>query len=698
MGKKYNHPIITEHKTGKDGEDILFVDWRLDYAPLKKEEKYRCPRCNEGYLTQFNHHPTNPCKYVLKCQNCHKQTSLIRKLLPFPFSEHQTGKEGNKILRVNWGEEYMQLQEHEKYHCLSCSEKHNKKVLLEPVSNSYSVDNQYKHKFYFKCKNCNKKHQLSLSNRPYSFKYRHDIECPNPNCKEVGIEKNKGWVYEVSKDRCICRYCKIQFNPNTINNNSWQGRLIEKKIPDFNFNSDTWYYKQFYDKCPRRFTIINFSNIKSLWYRKESKHYLLYLLKSRRYKVSTIDGIISSIRKFGRIIASSRLNSKEEITREEIQLLISQNKHLTNQAFNRVLKNLGNFLEFLDLEPTLIRGRDSKKVTDDDPEWLDKIVREDIEQYLDKIPEPIARHYKVQHHTACRPSDICYLPFNCLVKENEKWYINVPLQDKTDRQKLIPANRKIRRVIEQQQQWIREIWGEDFPYLFCHFVGFSSNTYPTFPSLRPLPEPSKTSAAENPMVKTIRILIDQENILDANNQKPHFIGKITRPSRLQEVRVKHGLEAAQLLADHKSPNTTFRNYAPPTKEEKAKVALPFQKLLLNIENKFLAFQSAPESLFENPEAHTIDAEISSRYTVYGYCSLDPKKPCPEELFRQCYGCKSFVASTEKLPLYERQYEREQKRLAEAREAGAGLMELEAKHIIEEMDIWLPELRKIANET
>ncbi|CCQ58923.1 Tn554, transposase B [Crocosphaera watsonii WH 0005] len=80
------------------------------------------------------------------------------------------------------------------------------------------------------------------------------------------------------------------------------------------------------------------------------------------------------------------------------------------------------------------------------------------------------------------------------------------------------------------------------------------------------------------MVRIIRILIEEENILDANGQKPHFTGKILRSSRLQEVRVKYGIEAAQLYADHRHNKTTFQHYAPPTREQIAEVDLPFQEL------------------------------------------------------------------------------------------------------------------------
>lgn len=250
--------------------------------------------------------------------------------------------------------------------------------------------------------------------------------------------------------------------------------------------------------------------------------------------------------------------------------------------------------------------------------------------------------------------------------------------------------------LEEQQKWIAQVFGKDYSYLFCHFRAIKQASYPSFPNIKPLPQPPKTNASVNPMVRIIRMLIERENILDANGQKPHFIGKITRSSRLQEVRAKHGMEAAQLYADHKSSNTTFQHYAPPTREQIAKVDLPFQELLLNPDNKFLPWQSLPESLLKNPTAHELDLEIAPRLVVYGHCALNPKTPCPVNLFPKCYGCSSFRTSTAKLHLYERQYEGEQQRLTEADNSGAELAFEEAKATIEAMDKWLPELRRLAN--
>ncbi|WP_246163647.1 MULTISPECIES: hypothetical protein [Brasilonema] len=82
--------------------------------------------------------------------------------------------------------------------------------------------------------------------------------------------------------------------------------------------------------------------------------------------------------------------------------------------------------------------------------------------------------------------------------------------------------------------------------------------------------------------------------------------------------------------------------------------------------------------------------------VYGHCTLDPKTNCIYNLYPKCYGCGSFRPSTNKLPLYERQYAGEQKRMESAKQAGAALAYSESKATLEAMDKWLSDLRRVAN--
>ena len=156
----------------------------------------------------------------------------------------------------------------------------------------------------------------------------------------------------------------------------------------------------------------------------------------------------------------------------------------------------------------LIRGRDFLKESKNDPDWLDEVTRKAIKQHLDKIPAPIARHYLVQAYTAARPRDVCELSFDCLLSENGKWYIEFFL-NKTKRWLSLPASREIRQVIEEQQQWIREILGEDYSYLFCHFRSIKERSYPAFENIKPLPKPPPVNIDTNPMVRIIRMIIEK---------------------------------------------------------------------------------------------------------------------------------------------------------------------------------------------
>ncbi|MBW4533665.1 MAG: hypothetical protein KME09_06975 [Pleurocapsa minor HA4230-MV1] len=591
-------------------------------------------------------------------------------------------------IEVNWEREYFG-----EYNCPKCKKNKNEENKLDGFKKKKNVTC----KLALHCKYCKK--DICLTNRVsvYIYNYRPEIECPNPLCNGIGHNGQKGWVYRYKESRydCKCYFCGITFNPKSTYCNSWISKKTEEKLSAFCFDDDIWDLRHFSEKPFRK--TLNFQTINPLWYREEVKKYLHYLLKLKVLDNGSVYGKTGTYRQFGEIITNIGLKNKNQIDRNAITLFLSSCTNNDNETINQKLSNLRDFFEWLNLETAyLIRSRDSSKISKNAPDWLDEIVRQGIEQHLSKIPDPIARHYHVQAYIAARPGDVCELSFDCLIEENGKWYIKFLQGRKVKRWLRIPASRKIRKVIEKQQQWIREVLGEDYSYLFCHFRSIKEASYPVFSNIKPLPKPPLNNRGRNPMVSIIRMIIEKENILDANGQKPYFTGKITRSSRLQEVRAKYGIEAAQLYAGHKSSNTTFQHYAPPTREQIAKVDLPFQELLLNPDNKFLPWQSLPESLLKNPKAHELDLEIAPRLVVYGHCALDPKTPCPVNLFPKCYGCSSFRPSTGKLPLYERQYQGEQQRLTEAEKAGAELASEEAKATIEAMDKWLPELRRLAN--
>lgn len=564
----------------------------------------------------------------------------------------------------------------------------------------YRRQESNKCKLELECTACQKKTALTCRVPQYSFRYRPGIACPNPNCKELGPDgTTKGWVYFYAiKDSCSrCRYCGTNFIDSDLPY-SWLGRQRTGCATPFRFEDNIWNLQQFFANSSKK--TLNFSTIRPDWFKQEVKRYLYELLKTKVYKANVTFGIILyNLKDFSVAALESgiQLQRRESITRKSVLAFLDSCKGNKPDTLRHKLSYLRNFFEWLELDTQqLVRRRDfPKQRSYETPDWLDEAVRVAIQQHLHKIPTPIACQYLVQEYTAARPGDICLMKFDCLIEENGKWYVQF-YQEKVERWHRLIATREIRKVIEQQQQWIRQTLGDDYQYLFCHFWGVFSHTYPKFLNMKPLPEPPGVNRRHNQMTKIINLLIENEDIRDANGQRPDFKGKITRSSRLQEVRVRHGIEAAQLYADHKSSITTFQHYASPTQEQVAKVDLPFQEMLLNPNNRFLPWQNLPESLLQNPKVHELDMEIGPRLVVYGHCALDPRVKCPHNLYPKCYDCGSFRPSTSKLPFYERQYVGEKQRMEEAEIAGAELAFEEAKSTVEAMERWLPQLRRVAN--
>jgi hypothetical protein len=360
-------------------------------------------------------------------------------------------------------------------------------------------------KIALRCNSCKKETFLTGKVPTYIYNYLPNIKCPNPLCFQLGHDGQKGWIYSFrnQSNNCQCRFCKITFKSDSTYHNSWISIQAEKKIIPFCFDDDNWDLRNFFDNSYQR--ILNFQEFNPQWYRKEVKNYFYYLLKS---KVSNSDSSIRSkiitFRQFGKIIKSHNCQNKYDINRKTVLDFFDNCKDNKNLTINQKLANLKDFWEWLDLEVSnLIRSRDFLKVSQNDNQWLDEATRQAIEQNLDKIPVMIARHYLIQKYIAARPTDICQIAFHCLVEENGKWYVKF-FQQKTQRWHQILANQKIRRLIEEQQQWIRDNIGEEYSYLFCQFRNIQVTDYPDFSTIKPLPKPADVDADKNPMVRIIR--------------------------------------------------------------------------------------------------------------------------------------------------------------------------------------------------
>ena len=452
--------LISVHQT-LNGQ--LQVDWDLDY-----HQEYNCPHCKQSKLNRFYYYKQYKCKLVLYCNKCQKHTYLTcllrgRGIKNNPISKHQTL---NKVLKINWSTEYKN-----EYNCPHCNQ--------GEITRFY-YSKQYKCNLFLECNKCQKYTPLTCRIPVHVSRYRPKIECPNPVCNLVGRDGQKGWIYQYSDKHYSCYFCKIYFNVDLAKIKFWS-TSSEEQLPPFSFEEDTWNLKYFYDESTLVSKTLNFHTIKSNWYKQKVKKYAFSLLKPHMGLESrTIYQAVSKLKQFGKIIVDFNIKNKHEINRYTIIQFLDIHKVNSDITINGKLSVLRDFFDWLDLETQyLIRRRDFRKIRVNDVDWLDEVTRQGIKQHLDQIPDPIARNYLVQAYIAARPIDVCRLAFDCLVEENGKWYINF-FQQKTKRWHKILASRKIRKVIEEQQQWIREKFGKTILIYFVILLIFDKTVIPYF--------------------------------------------------------------------------------------------------------------------------------------------------------------------------------------------------------------------------
>lgn len=73
-----------------------------------------------------------------------------------------------------------------------------------------------------RCDSCRIDVCLTDSVHARIYRYRPDIECPNPLCTEIGHDGQKGWIYHIGNGSSDskCYFCRITFKSDAIGSQS----------------------------------------------------------------------------------------------------------------------------------------------------------------------------------------------------------------------------------------------------------------------------------------------------------------------------------------------------------------------------------------------------------------------------------------------------------------------------------------------
>jgi integrase/transcription elongation factor Elf1 len=588
------------------------------------------------------------------------------------------------MIKINWHTDYQR-----EFQCPRCQ-----KIGVRLGGN---LENKKK----FRCPDCNKEiiQFYSLTKTYFSnILAGYGFACPNEKCnaRQMVLYKTiKGKKHFKCK---VCRATTVESCDLTRSNLSRYAQRTTY-IKTFCFEDDEWDLRAINNSTGRKNSgyIVNFNSFQCNWFKSLSKKYIYYLCKLNK-PWGTIDRYVTGFRQFSTYLVDKNILNLEKINRDLIIDFIAWNNSSNCTTTNR-LRSLGqlfitgNIQGWFYIDPDLIQDSDYPKQKLSNPDPIPDPVREQIEKNLHKLPDPIARMWIVCFFAAMRPQELALLKKNCLEQVGDKWkLIWWRKKGKKIHQHSVPITRTIAKVVQEQREYIEELWGQDWEHLFCHYQNISQLD-PTHPRLKPVKKVIPSSW--NPLRIAIRTLIKAENIRDDNGQLAKFQPRLLRETRLTELFQKgHDLSVVSAWAGHKRLATTANFYTQVTCQQIEKEVGHIQSALVNAEGKKLYYESMPKSFWENPVAHELEVAGTHVNTpIYGYCGLDLDEECDK--FRACYTCRFFVPKPEKLPQYIKQRDELREKQEQALASGHDVLVEQFGRQADQLDKIILSLQEVA---
>ncbi|QFS52354.1 tyrosine-type recombinase/integrase [Nostoc sphaeroides] len=470
----------------------------------------------------------------------------------------------------------------------------------------------------FSCPYCQKRTidscQINFSNSLFSVNWKKDYKvgdfvCPHENCnsKDVRLAGQKS-----HKKRFKCQICgSITQESCDLTAYNVVSRLSNNQpnIKQFSFNDEKWDLRGINPSYNGRssYYCVHFDKIKLDWFRVYAKQHIYHLCKINT-PLGTIDGNLCSLRIFSRYLAEKGISGINEVNRSLILDFINWDK-TTNDGLRIRLGGLRNFFitgkirGWFEIDQDIIRDDDYPKRKLKTPDPIPDGVREQIEKNLHKLPDPFARMWLISFFTAMRPAELALLKKDCLIQEGGIWKIIFDRPKNKEEQRQIFITRTIAEVVQEQQAYIQELWGDEWEYLFCYYRGLSDED-PTQPNLKAI----KKVIPQVPSIfsQVIRCLIQAEDIRDENGKLAKFNHRLIRPTRLTQLyNLGHDITVVQHWAGHKKYSTTARYYTKITPEKFKYEIGHIQQALFNADGKYVAYDSLPKSFWQNRKAHQL---------------------------------------------------------------------------------------------
>ena len=414
---------------------------------------------------------------------------------------------------------------------------------------------------------------------------------------------------------------------------------------------------------------ITFEHIEQDWLKLLAKLYIL-LRSQRKYSTMYLRNDVGSLTRFSQFISSKSIFDAEQIDNQLFEEYDYYLRSLKNERTKKPLSErsislhymtLINFFNlcrqegWLDVNTYWFKGRyKNSEAKNDDVEYIPEEVWQQLDEHLHNLPDPLQRMVLVIRGTGLRIGELLNLPLDCLRRRGKQWRLRF-LTEKYLVEDELPICEELVAVIQEQQEYIKQHFGNKYDILF------NSNDGGGYRSYKPAPRIMKLDTFNRWLNK----LAVEHNISDKESKVWHFrshqfrktVGTVMTNAGVRDLIIQKYLR-------HRSPD--MQNYYKHLLKQV--IDDEYQKLMKETKYVDSTGNIVATHKPNNPITELMRRKMYQITTQYGECHRPVlKSPC--QTVNACWRCEHWLTSSNDLDALQRDLQRIATELEVAEELG-----------------------------
>ncbi|MCP6758493.1 MAG: site-specific integrase [Fischerella sp. CENA71] len=413
----------------------------------------------------------------------------------------------------------------------------------------------------------------------------------------------------------------------------------------------------------RQLLTINFTEISPDWFNLLTKLYTLVRAKPGQPAMTVINEI-NRLKSFSKRLSALAIYSPDKIDDsifEDFEYYL-QTKGLQENTIQTYYSALSNFFNtcrlegWLDVNTYWFKGKfKAIHPKNNEIEYIPEEVWNQVDKNLYILPEPLQRMILLLRTLGLRAGELLNLSFDCLRQRNGEWYIRLETEKIGEEDELLICEPLLVAVIKQQQNFIRQRFGEKYEQLFCaskkwgrHQEGIDALVF--------IPQPQIMSLKS--FNQWLNRFANKCNICTKSGQIWHFTSHQFRRT-VATVSSNAGVDllVIQHTLRHRTPEM-LKHYI-----RRNKKALSAELEELMKERKYVNVEGKIVDVYKpkNPVEELIRRKMYQVTTQYGECHRSVlQAPC--QTVNACWRCEHWCTTDEDLPHLKQDLERVEEEL------------------------------------